>query len=194
LPPLATVTVSDSSDTYRRIGPDSEKLPRALRFPAAQHHPPDGERQRGGCSPLDTECNLPWLNRDIPAHFSFLTTIVRQRPLVNPAGEPLGPVCAASAEARTPHGAGKTWPVRGLSMGSAMRERTARANRRSHQGRKPGTVIPVRKLEDAEVPEGDLRRFCVCHGRVAHGPATEASWGRTAPDVRGGRANGARPS
>src|SRR5215472_12484351 len=53
-------------------------------------------------------------------------------------------------------------------MGNAMRERTARANRRSHQGRKPGTVIPVRKLASAEVPEGDLRRFCVCHGYVPH--------------------------
>jgi hypothetical protein len=193
LPPLATVTVSDSSDTYRRIGPDSEKLPRALRFSAAQHHPPGGARRRSDCSPLDTECNLPWLNRDIPAHFSFLTTIVRQSPLVNPAGEPLRPVCAASVEGRTAHGAGKAWPAHGRYAGCATGERTARANRRSHQGRKPGTVIPVRKLEGAEVPEGDLRRFCVCHG-VARGPATEASWGRTAPDVRGGRANGARPS
>jgi hypothetical protein len=48
-----------------------------------------------------------------------------------------------------------------------MRELTARANRRSHQGRKPGTVISVRKLASAEVPEGDLRRLCVCH-RCAH--------------------------
>jgi hypothetical protein len=44
---------------------------------------------------------------------------------------------------------------------------TARANRRSHQGRKPGTVVPVRKLASAEVPEGDLRRFCVCHRQVS---------------------------
>ena len=48
-----------------------------------------------------------------------------------------------------------------------MRELTARANRRSHLGRKPGTVISVRKLASAEVPEGDLRRLCVCH-RCAH--------------------------
>ena len=181
--PAGGVTVSDSSDTYRRIGPDSEKLPRALRFSAAQHHPPGGARRRSGCSPLDTECNLPWLNRDIPAHFSFLTTIVRQAPPVNPAGGPIQPRYRSIQRCRT---AG--W------AGIAMRAHTARANRRSHQGRKPGTVVPVRKLASAEVPEGDLRRFCVCHRCAACTPATEASWGRMAPDVRGGRANGARPS
>src|ERR1035438_700449 len=48
----------------------------------------DGKRDLNRCSPLDTDCNLPWLNRDITPHFSFLTTIVRQTPHVNPAGVP----------------------------------------------------------------------------------------------------------
>jgi len=46
---------------------------------------------------------------------------------------------------------------------NAVREYGVTLDRRSHQGRKPGTVIPVRKLASAEFPEGDLRRFCVCH-------------------------------
>lgn len=181
--PAGDVTVSDSSDTYRRIGPDSEKLPRAFCFCAAQLHPPGGERALNCCSPLDTDCNLPWLNRDITPHFSFLTTIVRQAPRVNPVGSDIQTSRWSPPKLRTPD-----------SVGSALRQHRARANRRSHQGRKPGTVIPVRKLASAEVPEGDLRRFCVCHRRAIRGSATEASWGRTAPDVRGGRANGARPS
>jgi Protein of unknown function (DUF3073) len=46
--------------------------------------------------------------------------------------------------------------------GNTVREYGVTAVRRSHQGRKPGTVIPVRKLASAEFPMGDLRRFCVC--------------------------------
>ena len=37
--PCFGVTQGDSSDTFRRIGPDSEILPRASRSPAAQHRP-----------------------------------------------------------------------------------------------------------------------------------------------------------
>ena len=48
-----------------------------------------------------------------------------------------------------------------------MREYSVTTDRRSHQGRKPGTVIPVRKLASAEFPEGDLRRFCVCHRQAS---------------------------
>src|ERR1700733_10365139 len=84
--PAGSVTVSDSSDTYRRIGPDSEKLPRAFCLCAAQRRSPGGERCIGCCSPLDTDCNLPWVNRDITTHFSFSTTIMRQAPRVNPTG------------------------------------------------------------------------------------------------------------
>ena len=57
--PSIGVTQGDSSDTYRRIGPDSEKLPRALCFFAAQQHPPDGVCRLSRSSPLATDCNLP---------------------------------------------------------------------------------------------------------------------------------------
>ena len=141
---------------------------------------PVGGRGTSHCSPPDTDCNLPRLNRDITTHFSFLTTMVRQTPHVNPVDATPG---QRFHDCLIPPGA---MP----GTGDAGGEYAMRADRRSHQGRKPGTVRSVRKLASAEVPEGDLRRFCVCH-RYA---SDEASWGRTAPDVRGGRANGARPS
>jgi hypothetical protein len=130
---------------------------------AAQQRSRGGERSLICCSPLDTDRNLPRLNCDITTHFSFLTTIVRQVPHVNPAGShiqphrhlPLKPAWMAPGGHR-----GRD------STGNALRERTARRNRRSHQGRKPGTVIPVRKLASAEVPKGDRRRICVCHRRA----------------------------
>jgi len=114
---------------------------------------PDGGRDHGSCSPLDTGCNLPWLNRDITPHFSFLTTICRQAPPVNPAGAPFAPALRVVAGAL------------GATGGSEAKRGgySITAERRSHQGRKPGTVRSVRKLASAEVPMGDLRRFCVCH-------------------------------
>jgi hypothetical protein len=65
--PCFGVTQGDSSDTFRRIGLDSEILPRDYR-PAHKHvhslaasvSPCDG-------SPLDTVSNLPPPNRDIGA-------------------------------------------------------------------------------------------------------------------------------
>jgi hypothetical protein len=177
------VTVSDSSDTYRRIGLDSEKLARALPPGTADRRAPGGERDVGSCSPIDTDGNLPWLKGDISRHFSLLSTIVRQARPVKPVTGPTKRVRCASKHARSAT----------FSSADALGECVVTVDRRSHQGREPGTVIPVRKLEGAEVPKGDLRRFCVWP-RGAHWPATEASWGRTAPDVRGGRANGARPS
>jgi len=174
------VTVSDSSDTYRRIGLDSEKLPWALCVCAARQRLPRWRARPYRCSPLDTDCNLPWLNRDITPHFSFLTTIVRQAPRVNPAGAPS--VQALRAAPGRLSATGGTGDVRG--------EYAMRPDRRSHQGRKPGTVRSVRKLAAPRSPRG-IYGGSVC---VTGVPATEASWGRTAPDVRGGRANGARPS
>jgi hypothetical protein len=183
LPPLATVTVSDSSDTYRRIGPDSEKLPRALRFFAAQLCPPGGERCRGCCSPLDTECNLPWLNRDIPPHFSFLTTIVRQAPPVNPVEGPSRRPARRRRRQRNRPQCGKPWAMR---CASAQRELIGVVIRAANRVR----LDLYGSWRAPRSPRG-IYGGSVC---VAHGSATEASWGRTAPDVRGGRANGARPS
>jgi hypothetical protein len=148
-----SVTVSDSSDTYRRIGLDSEKLPRALRGRAAQQRLPRWRPCLSRCSSLDTDCNLPWLNRDIAPHFSFLTTIVRQALRVNPAGAPSR--LALRAAARRLRATRET--------GDAKGESGMRADQRSHQGRKPGTVRSVRKLASAWIPVGDLWRFCVCH-------------------------------
>ncbi len=90
------------------------------------------------CNPLDTDGNLSRSNRDITTHLPFFTTIMRQTSRVNA-------------------------PQVDTSVGDALREHSVTTDRRSHQGRKPGTVIPVRKLVGAEFPEGDLRRFCVCH-------------------------------
>jgi hypothetical protein len=127
--------------------------------PAHSAHPqlgsafPSGERDPSRCSPLDTDCNLPWLNRDITPHFSFLTTMVRQAAHVNPAGATSGQALRSSDFVLS--ATYETEDVRG--------EYAMRPDRRSHQGRKPGTVRSVRKLASAEVSEGDLRRFCVCH-------------------------------
>ena len=124
-----------------------------------------GERCLSCCSPLDTDCNLPWLNRDISPHFSFLTKIVRPVPPVNPS-QPYSPssLTVFGSPVRAPDAC-----CAGHSAGNVLPEHTARRNRRSHHGRKPGTVVPVRKLASAEVPEGDLRRFCVCHRCAARG-------------------------
>jgi len=65
--PCFGVTQSESSDTFRRIGPDSEILPRDY-SPAARGCPLAGcERAPSSGSPLDTVSNLPWPNRDIGA-------------------------------------------------------------------------------------------------------------------------------
>ena len=106
---------------------------RAPRQP--KERPPGGERDLKSCSPLDTDGNLSWSNRDITTHLPFFTTIMRPVPGVNIT----------------------------ILGGYALREYVVTAVRRSHQARKPGTVVPVRKLASAEFPEGDLRRFCVCH-------------------------------
>src|SRR3984885_10877267 len=58
-----------------------------------------GDRDLSRCSPLDTDCNLPRLNRHITRHLSLLTTMVRQVPRVNPGTDP---VFASAPPARAP--------------------------------------------------------------------------------------------
>src|ERR1700722_953851 len=50
---------------------------------------PGGDHGPSCCSPLDTDCNLPRLNRYITRHLSVLTTMVRQVPHVNPTSVPV---------------------------------------------------------------------------------------------------------
>ncbi len=59
-----------------------------------------------------------------------------------------------------------------------MREYAVTADRRSHEARKPGTVIRVRKLASAEFPKAGSTAICVCH-RQAAGEARQAGTGRT---------------
>ena len=47
----------------------------------------------------------------------------------------------------------------------AVREYVVTVDRRSHQARKPGTVIPVRKLERRRVPKAGSTAICVCHSQ-----------------------------
>src|ERR1700728_296616 len=65
---------------------------------------PGGDRDLSRCSPLDTDCNLPRLNRYITRHLSFLTTMVRQVPHVNPCAGPHPGLFASAppASSRTP--------------------------------------------------------------------------------------------
>src|ERR1700728_2754045 len=70
---------------------------------------PGGDRDLSRCSPLDTDCNLPRLNRHITRHLSLLTTMVRQVPHVNPA---TGPVFASARPAKPPRPRGSEGPRR----------------------------------------------------------------------------------
>src|SRR5215471_17606572 len=83
---------------FRRVSPGENAIPVAV-------------------SPLDTDGNLPWSNRDKSTYLTLFPTIVRSSPPVN----------------------------RQRPAINAVREYAVTADRRSHQGRGPGTVIPVRK-------------------------------------------------
>jgi hypothetical protein len=137
------VTHRDSSDTYRRIGLDSEILTRASWVRRSGALPRGGERDLRCGSPLDTGSYLPRPNRDITPHLTLFTMI-------------FGPGAAARAEPAL--------------AANALREYCVTTDRRSHQGRKPGTVIPVRKLGSAESPEGGSTAI-LCVSQAALGQA-----------------------
>jgi hypothetical protein len=130
LAPLIGVTHRDSSDTYRRIGLDSEILPARV-----SHR--DGEPDLDLSNLLGTVSNLSCQNRDINRYLTFYTGILWLKPLAHEA----------------------------LPVANALREYVVTADRRSHQGRKPGTVIPVRKLERRRVPKAGSTAICVCHSQ-----------------------------
>src|SRR6202034_1215295 len=74
---------------------------------------PGGDRDLSRCSPLATDCNLPRLNRYITRHLSFLTTMVRQVPHVNPcAGLHAANFASARAARSPPHGGLESRPHR----------------------------------------------------------------------------------
>src|SRR5215475_7342596 len=121
------VTHSDSSDTFRRVG---RRFGNTAPYVAYMHSSgaflPTENATSDAVSPLDTDGNLPWSNRDKSTYLTLFPTIVRSSPPVN----------------------------RQRPAINAVREYAVTADRRSHQGRGPGTVIPVRKLVCAESPEG----------------------------------------
>ena len=97
LAPRIFVTQRESSDTYRRIGLNSEilpDLPHPLRLGIAgsRHRPawarssdaltPGGERDLEICSQSSTECNLSCWKPDIDRYLTFFTTIGRLKPIV----------------------------------------------------------------------------------------------------------------
>jgi hypothetical protein len=110
---------------------------------------PGGDRDLSRCSPLDTDCNLPRLNRYITRHLTVLTTMVRQVPRVNPSADPVLQVRGLQEHRAK---AGRYGGVEGSSGASNTGEYTVTADRRSHQGRKAGTVIPVRMLAKRRGP------------------------------------------
>jgi hypothetical protein len=73
--PCFGVTQGDSSDTFRRIGQDSEILPRDYRPAHKNAHPLAAGLFSCDGSSLDTVSNLPPPNRDIGALFPNLPCI-----------------------------------------------------------------------------------------------------------------------
>src|ERR1700728_681629 len=75
---------------------------------------PGGDRDLSRCSPLDTDCNLPRLNRYITRHLTVLTTMVRQVPPVNPVADP---VFASARPAKPPRSEAARRPPGGRAEG-----------------------------------------------------------------------------
>ena len=168
---------------------------------------PGGDRDPCRCSPLDTDCNLPRLNRHIRRHLSLLTTMVRQVPHVNPYAGPaqdfsqvrplqdhrpdrpgtrataqavrgLAPPATATPGPNPSHSTGCRGGGNGglapQAEGPPPSNNTVTGDRRSHQGRKAGTVILVRKLAKRRgLCEGSTAVLCVsqvCQRRGIVGP------------------------
>src|SRR5215472_3594526 len=65
------------------VGPDSGILPCTAHIRTVQARSSGGERDPRCRSPLDTDGNLPWSNRDISTYLTLFPTIVRSSPSVN---------------------------------------------------------------------------------------------------------------